>query len=298
MLADVDVIVFDIQDVGVRFYTYISTLHLVMEAAAEQGKQVIILDRPNPNIQHVAGPLLDLRWQSFVGMHPIPILHGMTVGELGLMIRGEQWINNASELALTVIPVTDYNDLMSYALPIPPSPNLPNSEAVQWYASLCLFEPTHVSIGRGTQWPFQLIGHPTLSLASPTTAITPQSMSSAPRPKWQDQRLIATRIAALQPDLAGFDIRILASAYSQFKQAEIEFFTSPDFFDKLAGSDKLRLALQSGASLDALAASWRDDISAFVAQRTPYLLYPRLRQYPAQLLYEHIPNKESPHVTH
>jgi uncharacterized protein YbbC (DUF1343 family) len=307
MLSDVDVLIFDIQDVGVRFYTYISTMHLVMEAAAEAGKHVIIFDRPNPNIAHVAGPVLDLRWQSFVGMHPIPVLHGMTVGELALMIRGEQWLNTNSELALTVIKVQDYHDKKTYSLPIAPSPNLPNDQAIQWYASLCLFEPTHVSIGRGSQWPFQLIGHPELSLAESTFSVTPRSMPSAPTPKWQDEPLQATLIDELDRDLSGFDLSILASTHSLFKSNKIKFFTSSSFFDKLVGNDSLRLALESSKSLIALQASWQTDIDSFLTTRKPYLLYPRLRQYgtpavsqPAALPAPSNPlkHKGSEHVAH
>ncbi|MCP4061340.1 MAG: DUF1343 domain-containing protein, partial [Pseudoalteromonas sp.] len=163
-LSEVDVIIFDIQDVGVRFYTYISSMHYMMEAAAEQGIEFIVLDRPNPNIAYVDGPILERQFKSFVGMHPIPVLHGMTVGELAKMIKGESWINKAADLKLTVIPVDHYTRSTSYNLPVKPSPNLPNDQSIALYPSLCFFESTPVSIGRGTDFAFQVIGYSPVAL--------------------------------------------------------------------------------------------------------------------------------------
>nr|WP_250207343.1 DUF1343 domain-containing protein [Alteromonas oceanisediminis] len=270
MLNNVDVLIFDIQDVGVRFYTYVSTLHYVMEAAAEMNKAVIVLDRPNPNIHFVDGPVLDIEFQSFVGMHPVPVLHGMTLGEMALMIKGEAWIAHADALDLTVIPVADYTRSSEYELPIKPSPNLPNATAIQLYASLCFFEPTPFSIGRGTPFPFQVIGHSTLHLGD--FAFTPTSMpDSAPSPKFQDQQVHGLDLR--QAEFEGLDLSLLFEAYQQAKAENVEFFTSASFFDKLAGSSALREALQNGASFDDVKASWQADLLAFKQRRQPYLLY-------------------------
>lgn len=276
MLAEIDILVFDIQDVGVRFYTYISTMHYVMEAAAELGIPVIILDRPNPNISHVAGPVLDLEFQSFVGMHPIPVLHGLTVGELALMIKGEQWITNAESLSLTVIPVTDYRAEDTYELPIPPSPNLPNIQSIRYYASLCLFEPTSFSIGRGTELPFQMIGHPRIKWSEDTVTLTPRSdPNAAPYPKWQDTPINATRIYQSNPSLQGFDISLLEHAFALSQLNNEMFFTSPDFFDKLVGNSELRLALGKPDKIELLKQQWHLDIQAYKVKAKKYFLYSR-----------------------
>ena len=193
MLANIDVLVFDIQDVGVRFYTYISTMHYAMAAAAKYNVDMLILDRPNPNGQYVAGPILAPEFRSFVGMHPIPVVHGLTVGELALMIKGEHWIEHADNLTLNVISLTNYRKTDPYPLPIPPSPTLPNASSVRWYASLCLFEPTHISVGRGTALPFQMLGHPTLIWpdASLTQIVPQKDPVAAPYPKWENTPLNA-----------------------------------------------------------------------------------------------------------
>jgi uncharacterized protein YbbC (DUF1343 family) len=271
MLENVDILLFDIQDVGVRFYTYISTLHYVMEAASELGKSVIVLDKPNPNIMHVDGPILEPEYRSFVGMHPIPVLHGMTVAEIALMIKGEAWIENAKSLQLNVIPVANYDRQTQYSLPIKPSPNLPNDQAIQLYASLCFFEPTRVSVGRGTEFPFQLIGHNEVPLGN--LRIVPRSMpSSAPNPKLKDQSIFAQDLR--QSTIKGLDLTLLFSVYNSFDKAEVSFFTSPSFFDKLAGTAKLREALEQGSKLDQVVKSWQPALARFKQRREPYLLYP------------------------
>nr|WP_244441656.1 DUF1343 domain-containing protein [Pseudidiomarina atlantica] len=271
MLAGVDTIIFDIQDVGARFYTYISTMHYVMEAAAEQGLAMIVLDRPNPNGAYVDGPVLDLEFQSFVGMHEIPLLHGMTVGELALMIKGEGWIKAADELALTVVPVSDYQRDEAYALPIAPSPNLPNAQAIQLYPSLCLFEATAVSIGRGTEFPFQVMGHDEVPLGE--FSFTPRSLpQSAPTPKLQDQQLYGVDLR--KSEVRGFDLSLLLEAHQAFKEAGVTFFTAPDFMDKLSGTDKLRKAIEAGQSEAEIRASWQPALTQFKQRRAPYLLYP------------------------
>lgn len=271
MLANVDVLLFDIQDVGTRFYTYISTLHYVLEAAAEQGIPVVVLDRPNPNGAFVDGPLRQPGFASFVGLDPIPLLHGMTVGELALMIKGEAWINQADKLALTVIPVLHYNKTMRYSLPVPPSPNLPNDQAVQLYPSLCLFEATVMSVGRGTPYPFQVLGHNKVQLGD--FAFTPISMpTSAPSPKLQDTALLGLDLRTSQ--VRGLQLTWLVRAHAAFKQAGLTLIDRPDFFDKLSGTDALRLAIESGLSEDEIRQSWQDDLNSFKQKRAPYLLYP------------------------
>ena len=271
MLADSDVIIFDIQDVGARFYTYISTLHLVLEAADEQHKQVIVLDRPNPNGMFTDGPMREEAFTSFVGMDPIPLLHGMTVGELALMMRGEHWFNQADTLQLKVVPVADYNKAMNYDLPVAPSPNLPNARSVQLYPSLCLFEATTVSVGRGTPFPFQVIGHDKVKLGQ--FSFTPVSMpNSAPSPKLQDVKLYGQDLR--DAPVKGFDLGLLLSAFSQFKQAGEPFIDRPDFFDKLSGTDSLRNAIEAGQTEKQIRDSWQPALDQFRRQREPYLLYP------------------------
>lgn len=271
MLADSDVIIFDIQDVGARFYTYISTLHLVLEAAAEQQKQVIVLDRPNPNGMFTDGPIREEGFASFVGMDPIPLLHGMTVGELAQMMRGEQWFNQADALELLVLPVANYAKSMTYDLPVAPSPNLPNAQSIQLYPSLCLFEATTVSVGRGTPFPFQVIGHDKVALG--TFSFTPVSMpNSAPSPKLQDVKLRGQDLRRAANE--GFDLTLLLQAFNQFKQASELFIDRPDFFDKLSGTDTLRKAIEAGQSEQQIRASWQPALKQFKQQRQPYLLYP------------------------
>lgn len=271
MLADSDVIIFDIQDVGARFYTYISTLHLVLEAAAEQHKQVIVLDRPNPNGMFTDGPVREEAFASFVGMDPIPLLHGLTVGELALMMQGEHWFNQADALQLIVVPVASYNKSMGYDLPVAPSPNLPNAQSVQLYPSLCLFEATTVSVGRGTPFPFQVIGHDKVKLGS--FSFTPVSMpNSAPSPKLQDVKLYGQDLR--DTTVKGFDLGHLLNAFRQFKQAGEPFIDRPDFFDKLSGTDALRKAIEAGQSEEQIRDGWQPALDQFRQQRRAYLLYP------------------------
>ena len=272
MLNDIDLLVFDIQDVGARFYTYISTLHYVLEAAAEQGIEVIVLDRPNPNGRYVDGPLREAEFTSFVSLDPLPLLHGLTVGELAAMIKGEAWINQAEELSLTVIPVAGYSKTVDYELPVAPSPNLPNSTAIRLYPSLCLFEATVVSVGRGTAWPFQVIGHNEVTLGDFT--FTPQSMpESAPNPKLKGELLFGRDLR--DSVIEGFNIELLYAVYQQFEEREQTFIDRPDFFDLLSGTDKLRKQLSEGLDPTAIRATWQPGLNAFKAQRQPYLLYPQ-----------------------
>ena len=270
MMNDIDIVIFDIQDVGVRFYTYISSMHYMMEAAAESSTQFMVFDRPNPNGRFTDGPILETAYKSFVGMHPIPILHGMTVAELALMIKGENWINQAHKLDLLTIANANYRRTMHYNLPIAPSPNLPNAQSVQLYPSLCFFEATPVSIGRGTDFPFQVIGHNSVALGE--FSFTPESRQGAAlNPKLQDQALLGTdlRLNALE----GLDLQLFIKVYKQFSNTNINFFERANFMDKLAGTNQLRLAIEQGKTAQQIQQSWLPGINAFKEQRKPYLLY-------------------------
>lgn len=271
MLADVDVILFDIQDVGVRFYTYISTMHYCMEAAAESGKQMIILDRPNPNGFYVDGPVLELENSSFVGLHPIPLVHGLTVGELAKMINGEGWLKGGLSCDLTIIPCGSYRHDMYYELPVKPSPNLPNMTAVYLYPSLGLFEGTEMSVGRGTDFPFQCVGHPELSIGSFT--FTPRSTAGASNPPYMDK------------ECRGFDLRRFGSFYFRDTRSlhlewllgtyenlkEDSFFNS--FFKNLAGTGKLRQQIEQGMNAEQIKSSWKSDLLEYGTLRHKYLIY-------------------------
>jgi len=271
LMQNLDVIVFDIQDVGTRFYTYISSMHYMMAAAAKHDVAFVVLDRPNPNGEFVDGPVLDMAFQSFVGMHPIPLLHGLTVGELALMIKGEKWIDNAQNLKLTVVPLDHYYKALNYKLPVAPSPNLPNYQAIRLYPSLCLFEPTAVSIGRGTDFSFQVVGHNTQILGD--FAFTPVSKPyAAPNPKLMDTLLLGKDLR--KSDIQGFDLSLFIAYYQAFKNNKVDFYTSTSFFDKLAGTDSLRKAIDDGVSLDDIKRGWQPDLALYREMRTPYLLYP------------------------
>ena len=273
LMDEVDVVVFDIQDVGARFYTYISSMHYMMEAAAETGTAFIVFDRPNPNGKFVDGPILEPAFRSFVGMHPIPVLHGMTLAELALMIKGERWINQADDLNLSTISIANYRRDKPYVLPIAPSPNLPNSQAIQLYPSLCFFEATPVSIGRGTDFPFQVMGHDKVALGSFT--FTPTSRPGAAlHPKLEGK--LSQGIDLRSSNIHGLDLQLFIQAHQQFAQQQQNFFEHADFMDKLAGTDKLRLAIEQGQSLEQIRLSWQSGLQKFRQQRRPYLLYPDL----------------------
>jgi uncharacterized protein YbbC (DUF1343 family) len=271
-LEDVDVIIFDIQDVGVRFYTYISTMHYMMEVAAKYQKTFIVLDRPNPNIAYVDGPVLEPEFTSFVGIHPIPILHGLTVGELAKMIVGEGWLKENKSLDLKVIPVNGYNASMRYDLPIKPSPNLPNAQAIALYPSLCFFEATPISVGRGTELPFQVYGHAILKLGD--FGFTPKSIvGAAVNPKFKNQRVFGVNLT--EQETNGLDLKWLIHAYQEFSSRNIPFFTHVSFMDKLAGTDKLRLAIESGDTQQVIRQRWQRPLQDYLRRRQPYLLYKR-----------------------
>ena len=270
VIKDLDVIIFDIQDVGVRFYTYISSMHYMMEAAADAGVAFIVFDRPNPNGAFVDGPILESEFTSFVGMHKIPLLHGMTVGELALMINGEKWLNTQKSLDLKVITLENYVRTMPYSLPVKPSPNLPNDIAIRLYPSLGFFEATPVSIGRGTDFPFQVIGHNKISLDK--FSFKPVSKpGSATNPKLMNEHLLGQDLRSSQ--ISGLHLAFIIEWHKAFKEKNITFFTHPGFMDKLSGTDKLRKAIVSGKSAQEIKATWQQGLADFKKQRRPYLLY-------------------------
>jgi len=265
-LSDLDVIVFDIQDVGTRFYTYISTMHYVMEAAAENQKEVLILDRPNPNGMYVAGPVLDMELQSFVGMHPIPIVHGLTVGELAKMIVGEGWLSTPNRLNYDVIKCLNYDHSMSYSLPVKPSPNLPNDLSIKLYPSLCLFEGTVVSVGRGTKMPFQQIGHP--SFIDLKYQFTPESIEGmASNPKYKNQACYGLKFERHDHH---FTLEYLIDFYNRYEGDD--FFNS--YFNKLAGNKTLQEQIKAGLRAKEVTTSWEEELNAYREIRKKYLLYP------------------------
>ena len=264
-LVDIDIIVFDIQDVGARFYTYISTLHYVLEACGEENIKIIVLDRPNPNGNYIDGPVLEEKYKSFVGMHPIPIVHAMTIGEYAKMIIGEKWIEKKCDL--TVIKMLNYNRKKIYELPIKPSPNLPNKRAVNLYPSLCLFEGTIISIGRGTKKPFQHFGHPKLNLYN--YSFIPKSGPGSKYPK-HENKICYGKDLTNTPILNSINLEWLIETYDQSQNKE-DFFIS--FFDKLAGTDKLRKQIISGKSWKEIKKSWKNELNEFKNIRNKYLLY-------------------------
>ena len=271
-LQDIDIVIFDIQDVGVRFYTYISTLHYVMEACAENYIPLLVLDRPNPNGFYVDGPILDSAAQSFVGMHPVPLVHGMTIGEYALMINGEKWLDGEKQCNISVIPCKNYNHNMLYKLPVKPSPNLPNIKAVLLYPSLGLFEGTVVSVGRGTNFPFQVFGHPEYKKGK--FKFTPESMNGAKHPKLKGEICKGENLQILSIDeltkAKQINLEYLLKTYNGL-HGKTDFFNS--YFYKLAGSDKLQRQIEQGLTEEEIRATWQKDIDKFREMRQQYLLY-------------------------
>jgi len=273
-LRGIDIVVFDMQDVGVRYYTYISTMHYVMEACAEHGVPLIVLDRPNPNGFYVDGPVLDTAYRSFVGMHPVPLVHGMTVGEFARMINGEGWLKNGIKCELTVIPCSGYDHRMVYTLPVKPSPNLPNQTAILLYPSLGFFEGTVISVGRGTDFPFQLFGHPQLP---PTGfSFTPEEKKGASKnPPFKGEVCYGFDLRDYSADYfidrREVNLEWLIFAYKMIKD-RTAFFNS--FFTNLAGTRELRKQIELGMDNDAIHSSWRQELGDFKRMRKKYLLYP------------------------
>lgn len=270
-LNGIEIVVFDIQDVGVRFYTYISTLHYIMEACAENHIPLLVLDRPNPNGFYVDGPILDSLASSFVGMHPIPLIHGMTIGEYALMINEEQWLDNDIHCDLMVVPCKNYNHKILYELPIKPSPNLPNIRSIYLYPSLGLFEGSVVSVGRGTEFPFQVFGHPEFKKGK--FEFTPKPMYGAKHPKLNGKLCLGKDLRELSlSDIRknGFTLKYLIEAYKTIGDDD-DFFNS--FFYRLAGSHTLRQQIEKGMSEEEIKATWQDGIRDFKTIRKKYLLY-------------------------
>ncbi|SNS85705.1 Uncharacterized conserved protein YbbC, DUF1343 family [Ekhidna lutea] len=265
-LANIEVMIFDIQDVGARFYTYISTMHYVMEACAENDIQVIILDRPNPNGSYVDGPVLDTAYRSFVGMHPIPIIHGMTVGELAQMINSEGWLANGIKVDLSVIKIKNWSHSQIYSLPVNPSPNLPNDLSISLYPSLCLFEGTIMSVGRGTEHPFQQIGHPEY----PDTMhyFIPTPNEGAKWPPYEDQKCFGRSWVGQSPQYS-FSLQPLIKAYQQM--GKDDFFN--DYFKRLAGTNLLQKQIEEGQTEAQIRQSWEPALLEFKLSRKKYLLY-------------------------
>lgn len=272
-MAKVDIMVFDIQDVGARFYTYISTLHYVMEACAETNKTLIVLDRPNPNGFFVDGPVLDTAFRSFVGMHPVPVVHGMTIGEYAMMINGEKWLKDGAQCKLKVISMKGYDHNTKYKLPIKPSPNLPDMKAIYLYPGLCFFEGTDYSIGRGTDKPFECIGKPGLTHGN--YYFTPKAIKGvAENPPHQNKQcrgyLLSDYVDLIFMKRPQLNIGWLIDMYNQ-DTAKQTFFN--DFFTLLAGTDQLRKQIESGMTEQAIRESWKPGLQQFHKTRMNYLLY-------------------------
>ncbi|MDK7674634.1 DUF1343 domain-containing protein [Weeksella virosa] len=270
-LSGIDVLVFDIQDVGVRFYTYISTLHYVMEVAAENNKEIIVLDRPNPNAHYIDGPILQPKFRSFVGMHPVPIVYGMTIGEYAQMINGEGWLNNRQKAKLTVIPLKNYTHQSRYSLPVKPSPNLPNDRAINLYPSTCLFEGTQVNEGRGTEMQFQVYGSPYLK--NMPYQYTPISRKGASDPKFKNQLCFGENLSET-PYLDAIDLRWLIRAYTQNTLPNFWTKNGKNYWiDQLSGTDALRMQIEKGLTQEQIKATWEEGLKNFRNTRQKYLLY-------------------------
>jgi len=267
-LKGIEIIVFDLQDVGVRFYTYLSTLHNVMEACAENNIPLIVLDRPNPNAHYIDGPVLNLEHKSFVGMHPVPIVYGMTIGEYAQMINGEKWLANSIKCDLTVIPLQNYTHQTTYELKVRPSPNLPNKQSISLYPSLCLLEPTRVSIGRGTDLQFQVYGHP----GFPKTEFSyiPKSNFGSKNPKHKGQICYGENLTTVNPP-SRIELKWLLNAYSNFSEKDSFFLKG---FERISGVSNLKNQLIEGASEKTIRDSWTDGLNEFKKTRIKYLLYP------------------------
>ncbi len=273
-LKDVDVVIFDLQDVGARFYTYLSTLHYVMEACAKNKKQLIVLDRPNPNGYYVDGPVLESKFKSFVGLHPVPIIYGMTIGEYAKMINGEKWLANGVQCNLTVIPIEKYSHSDLYQLPVKPSPNLPNMSSVYLYPSLCLFEGTMVSVGRGTDKPFQIFGYPRMKDGK--TSFIPKPISGASEnPMYNGQTCSAFYVGDYGEMYVKYYKKIylfwILNLYKNYETKE-KFFNN--YFNNLSGNETLKKQIMDGKTEEEIRATWEPGLKKFKEMRKKYLLYP------------------------
>ena len=266
-IKDLDLIIFDIQDVGVRYYTYLSTLHYVMEALAKSDKGLIVLDRPNPNSHYIDGPVLDLKYSSFIGLHPVPIVYGMTIGEYALMINGENWLENGIKTKLDIIKIKNYNHKSRYLPPIPPSPNLPNIQSILLYPSLAFLEKTPVSIGRGTNIQFQIFGHP--DFKSKFFSFIPKPSYGSTNPKQQNQICFGDDLREYQIG-SQIELKWLIESYKLINNKKDFFYTD---FKKLAGNEILEQQIKSGIDIKDIRASWQAGIDNFKKIRAKYLLY-------------------------
>lgn len=266
-----DILVIDIQDVGLRYYTYYITMYRLMDACAQYNRKVLLLDRPNPNGHYVDGPILDMKYKSGVGVLPIPIVHGMTLGELALMINGERWLPASRMADLTVIPCKNYTHQTLYELPIPPSPNLPNMKSIYLYPSTCFFEATPVSLGRGTDKPFQVYGHP--NMTGYRYSFTPHSLPGAKNPPQLNKLCHGVDLSGMSNEeiwKRGVDLTYIIDAYRNLNLGD-HFFRP--FFELLVGTDYVRKMIKQGCSADEIKARWQEDVERFKSQRKPYLLY-------------------------
>lgn len=266
-----DVLLVDIQDVGLRYYTYYISMVKLMDACAEFGRRVIVLDRPNPNGHYIDGPILDMKYKSGVGWLPIPVVHGLTLGELARMVNGEHWLPEDRVCDLTVVPCLNYTHQTHYVLPVAPSPNLPNMRAVYLYPSTCYFEATPVSLGRGTEWPFQVYGHP--NMKGYEFSFTPRSVPGAKNPPQLNKRCYGVDLTGLTDEeiwTKGINLEYVIDAYRNLNMGD-QFFRS--FFEKLIGVDYVRRMIEEGKSADEIKAMWCGDVEKFRKQRRPYLLY-------------------------
>lgn len=270
-LKGIDVVVFDIQDVGVRFYTYISTLTYLMEAAAENNVEIMVLDRPNPHDGYIDGPVLKKKWESFVGMHEVPVVYGLTIGEYGKMVNGEKWLKNGVQAKYTLIEMKNYHKKKRYAILDKPSPNLPNDRSINLYPSLCFFEGTQVSVGRGTNLPFQVYGSPwTKDLPY---QFTPKPNFGAKDPFLNGKLCYGENLSEYSKNLREINLEWLIKAYKNYKNPQQDFFLKNLFFDTLAGSDELRKQIISGKSEKEIKSSWKADLEKFSKIRSKYIVY-------------------------
>ncbi len=271
MLADIDLLVFDLQDVGTRFYTYISSMHYLMEACAEEGKTFVVCDRPNPN-DFIDGPILEPDCRSFIGVDPLPVAHGMTVGELALMIDGERWLRGGNTCHVKVIPMAGWSHGDPYELPVRPSPNLPNSRSIELYPSLCFFEATIMSVGRGTSKPFQAIGYPDKRFGS--IVYTPQiKLGEDSNPRHKGKLCYGTDYTSVSLPKRQIALGPLLDYYRKADSLGLQLINQRQLFDLLAGTKKLRQQLSSGLSEEEIRASWQAGLKDFQAKRARYLLY-------------------------
>ena len=267
-LKNIDLMVFDLQDVGARFYTFISTLHYVMQACAEKNIPILLFDRPNPNGHYVDGPVLNIKFKTFVGMHPVPIVHGMTIGEYALMINGEKWLGDNLKCDLKIIELKNYTHQSKYTLPVRPSPNLPNDQSISLYPSLCLLEPTTISIGRGTEKQFQIYGHP--NFPESDFKFTPFPNFGSKEPKWNSNLCFGVSLEKIKVSNR-LDLSWLIDAYNKLPKNQVFF---KDSFERIAGNDELRKQIMNNTPISEIRKSWEPELSNYKKIRKKYLLYP------------------------